>query len=385
MDTNSNINFPPGKSEKNVSRKLRASARSLNKNEKNEIFLTNMVWTAFNMGGEVSRSAFCGQKFKHFVEECKMPINEEHLKKWGETTVPVRLYPASETKDNAEKMPWLYTSGVPVIKDQIQCLVEALNIGLIVSLNASPLTYFRSFNLSLGSNPANPEYTDRDLDMLDIPSLPTLLHVPINDADYPNEEKISRVINAVKEARNRDKHVLLHCWAGKGRSLWMAHRVYCELERIPPEKLELVLYSRRMSNFQRRNLIPPRGEREREREMLVLPLSVNPKISREMVFLETVMQGVNLLESSMLSSNFIDYKKIGHKYFSCEDDGGEYPIAGEFLNFDWGKIKGEIRLNSCGGDAEIAKELEKFVLENCYYCQRPLKYILEAYSNLLEA
>ena len=279
------------------------------------------------MGGRVSKENLFGGEFEKWSKKYGIKVD---LKEWENVQLPINFYPVGNSEG---EIPWLYTSGIPISKSQIQSITEVLNVGLIVTLTSSSLNQKRLHNVNL-DNYKNPEFVDRDFDMLDFPNLPKLLHVPISDGFFPEEEKILRILKAVKETKGQGKNILINCWLGKGRSWWTAQKIYSLIENIPLEKLNLESYNRKLNRHQQKGLFDDIDSHN-------IPLPKNKKISKDMVFLEATMQGVSHFNPPILTDNF-----------SGEND------------FDWKEVKNEVRLNSCGGDKELSKELEIFVSEN---------------------
>jgi atypical dual specificity phosphatase len=102
----------------------------------------------------------------------------------------------------------LAASGIPVGRDNCEALCKQ-GIRAIVTLTEHPLTVFK----------------ETPPDVLEALGL-ECLHVPVNDQYPPSEAQINEVMQFIEQMKAESKPVLVHCFAGVGRTGTMLHAYY---------------------------------------------------------------------------------------------------------------------------------------------------------------
>lgn len=128
---------------------------------------------------------------------------------------------------------WLLGSAVPVTREHMQSLL-GLGVGTIVTLISTPLTEPRLVNCSSGEQ-RNPEFCDREPDLLADLAQVHLEHMPMADGGTPTRAQAQRFLDLCAAARARQQLLLVHCWQGERRTWCMARLALRDAGCAPPQ------------------------------------------------------------------------------------------------------------------------------------------------------
>ncbi len=110
---------------------------------------------------------------------------------------------------------WIHGGMIPAFKTIIKFLKQK-EIKRIVSLTIEPVKIGRNINhQQIDFSCA--EWVDSDLDIADFEGF-EMIHVPISDGCFPNEENARKLLEIGKESKEKNIGTYFHCWAGRGRT-----------------------------------------------------------------------------------------------------------------------------------------------------------------------
>ncbi len=126
----------------------------------------------------------------------------------------------------------LAASSIPLGVEDLESL-HRQGIRAIVSLTEMPLRILQ------------PHVTDQLCRVLDI----VRFHAPIDDREAPDPETALEVIDFIERMRQHQRPVLLHCFAGIGRTGTVLHAYYLRRGLLMDEARERVKQGRPLCDF----------------------------------------------------------------------------------------------------------------------------------------